>query len=94
MMNQNNSPQTTEVDASASADCSTAALRVLKEIAQIANLLSGNSCCEEHETQNWRELQKRLLMFQDDSFSSLKSEPKLMSFQESMHKYDGENLSQ
>ncbi len=74
--------------------CSPAALRVLKEIAQIANLLSGDSCCEEHETQNWRELQKRLLMFQDDSFSSLKSEPKLMSFQESMNKYYGENLRQ
>lgn len=74
--------------------CSAAALQVLKEIAQIANLLSGGSCCEEHETQNWRELQKRLLMFQDDSFSSLKSEPKLMSFQASMNKYYGDNLRQ
>jgi hypothetical protein len=74
--------------------CSAAALRVLKEIAQIVNFLSGDACCEEHETQNWRELQKRLLMFQDDSFSSLKSEPKLMPFQESMNKYYGENLRQ
>ena len=94
MANERFQDEPREVDASGSSHCSTAALRVLKEIAQIANLLSGASCCEEHETQNWRELQKRLLMFQDDSFSSLKSEPKLMSFQESMNKYYGENLRQ
>lgn len=72
MTQNSDSPKTSDVDASRSTLCSTAALRVLKEIAQIANLLSGASCCEEHETQNWRELQKRLLMFRDDSFSSLK----------------------
>ena len=83
-----------QVEHSAGTHCSTAALQVLKEIAQIANLLSGDVCCEEHETQNWREIQKRLMMFQDDSFSFLKSEPKLMSFQESMNKYYGENLRQ
>lgn len=94
MANERPQDVPSEVDASGSSHCSTAALRVLKEIAQIANLLSGAACCEEHETHNWRELQKRLLMFQDDSFSSLKSEPRLMSFQESMNKYYGENLRQ
>lgn len=94
MTNERSHDEPSEVDASGSSHCSTAALRVLKEIAQIANLLSGASCCEEHETHDWRELQKRLLMFQDDSFSSLKSEPQLMSFQESMNRYYSENLRQ
>jgi hypothetical protein len=54
---------------------SPAALQALIEIAQIANLLSDNSPCEEHEKHNWKELNNRLRLFRDDSFVSLKSEP-------------------
>lgn len=47
-------------------------VRVLQEIARIANLLSAGSCCDDHEAANWKELTARLRLFSDDSFSSLK----------------------
>lgn len=45
---------------------------VLRDIAELSNLVLAGGCCEEHHSANVRQLQELLGRFRDSSFTELK----------------------